>query len=762
MTRLRIKVRGRVQGVGFRPFVFNLARSLNLRGCVRNTSGGVVIEIAGERAGDFIERLRKEHPARSVIESIESEPVTGAEGIPERGPEGFRIADSEDDGGTTPVAPDLSICDECLSELLDPSNRRHLHPFINCTDCGPRYSITTGLPYDRRNTTMAGFGMCNECGREYRDPEDRRFHAQANACHCCGPRLWFHTVNRSFGQYDSGDPVTSAVKVLKAGGIVALKGLGGFHIACDAEDADAVALLRKRKQRPRKPFAVMAPDMDTVRRFCLVTEDDAGLMLSHRRPIVLLKKRPGCRLPEEVAPGVDLLGFMLPYTPLHYLLFYHPSGKPNFRCLVMTSGNLPGEPILHDNGTAVEGLSDIADAFLLHDREIFTRVDDSVVRADFVIRRSRGYVPDAIPLGETGPAVLGVGADLKNTFTLTRENLAIPSQHIGDMENLETMRFFEETLDKLTSLYRVRPVALAYDAHPGYHTTRWAETQSLEGISVQHHHAHVASVMAEAGLKTDVIGIALDGSGYGSDGTIWGSEFLVAGLRGFERLCSFRSLPLPGGETAIREPWRIAAAWIREAAGGDALQYMEKTGFLERYGEERINEVLQVAALREFTPRSSGAGRLFDAVAAIIGITGTNTYEAEAATALESRVVEGVSEYYPFETRPTEPMTVDFSAALAALLEDIASPIPAPVVSARFHNTVVTAVTDVAKRLHRLTGIRDIVISGGVFQNLYIRQRVVGRLTADGLRVHCNRLMPPNDANISLGQAYILREMLKQ
>ncbi|NOZ25136.1 MAG: carbamoyltransferase HypF [Nitrospirae bacterium] len=761
MTHLRIKVKGLVQGVGFRPFVFKLARALNLSGSVRNTSGGVVIEVAGRHVRDFLQRLRTEHPEISCIESIETESVE-TEGLPGHGQEGFSIVESEDDGTATPVAPDMSICDECLSELLDPSDRRHLHPFINCTNCGPRYSITRALPYDRQNTTMAGFMTCKDCSREYGDPRDRRFHAQANACNRCGPKLGFHVLNPGFEWCDSGEPVLSAVRVLKAGGIVAVKGLGGFHLACNAEDRDAVARLRERKHRPKKPFALMAPDLETIRRYCDVTEEDTLLLLSRRRPIVLLRKRSECGLPEEVAPGNRCLGFMLPYTPIHCLLFFHPPGMPNFNCLIMTSGNLSEEPIICGNEAAVERLSGIADAFLLHDRDIYTRVDDSVVRADFLIRRSRGYAPEAIPIGGNGPEVLGVGADLKNTFTLTRGPLAIPSQHIGDMENLETLKFFEETLEKLKSLYKIEPVALAHDMHPGYHSTRWAEAHPLEGLGVQHHHAHVASVMAEAGLTADVIGVALDGSGYGTDGTIWGSEFLIAGVEGFERLCHFNGIPLPGGEAAIREPWRTAAAWIQDVAGENALHYMDRIGFLDRIGEARVREVLQVAGLGEFSPRSCGAGRLFDAVAAITGMADKNTYEAEAATALESRAADGVTEGYPFTVRPSEPMTVDFSETLTSILEDLTSGADVGVISARFHNTVVAAVVKVVGMLHRLTGIRDVVVSGGVFQSLYIRERVMGRLSEDGFSVYCNRHMPPNDANISLGQAYILRERLKR
>ncbi len=765
--RLKIKVKGLVQGVGFRPFVFNLAGSLDLKGFVKNTSEGVVIEIEGKRAGLFLERLRNEKPLLSDVESIDVESIDIVK-LPECGSGGFTILPSEDNGSITHISPDISICNDCLSELLNPTDRRYLYPFINCTNCGPRYSITRAIPYDRPNTTMVCFNMCHDCNSEYENPEDRRFHAQANACPLCGPRLSFQIKNPLFKMYEGEEPVSSAIRVLKAGGIVAVKGLGGFHIACDAENKDAVTLLRERKQRINKPFAIMAPDMDTVRGLCYVTEAEAQLMLSRRRPIVLLKKRPDCRLPEGVAPKNRCLGFMLPYTPLHHLLFFYPEkdgegeGAPNFRCLIMTSGNLSEEPIIHENEAAMEGLAGIADAFLLHNRDIFMRVDDSVVRKNVFIRRSRGYVPEAIAIKGTGPEVLGVGADLKNTFTLTRDTYAIPSQHIGDMGNFETLKFFEETLENLRKLYRINPVAIACDMHPGYYSTRWAEAQPLEEMRVQHHHAHVASVMAEAGLRDEVIGVVLDGSGYGTDGNIWGSEFLIADLKGFKRLCHFSYMKLPGGEMAIREPWRIALGWLQEVTGRDALQYIERIGFLHHFGEERIKNVLRLIDLPEFTPYSSGAGRLFDAVAAIIGIADTNTYQAEAATALESCAAEGITEDYPVDIKFADPMVVDFSFTLLRMLEDITSGTGRGIISARFHNTIITTIIRVVNKLHSLTGIRDVVISGGVFQNLYIAERVLERLKGDGFRIYCNRRMPPNDANISLGQAYILRERLRQ
>ncbi len=757
MPRLRLKIVGLVQGVGFRPFVFKLARDLDLRGYVRNTPGGVEVEVEGDKTNLFLERLTSERPAVSRIESVDTVE------LPCCGLEGFFIEASSGGDGSTPVSPDLAVCDDCLRELLDPADRRHLYPFINCTNCGPRYSITTRLPFDRSNTTMASFEMCDACNREYRDPRCRRFHAQADACPCCGPGLSLHVANRRFVHLLGDDPLLSAIRILKAGGIVAVKGLGGFHIACDAADADVVELLRRRKERGNKPFAMMAADLDAVRRFCHVTEEEARLLKSRSRPIVLLRRLAGCSLPDTVAPGAGTLGFMLPYTPLHHLLFFRPSDTPlpHFGCLVMTSGNLPGEPITADNGKAVAKLSGIVDAFLMHDRDIFTRVDDSVVREGSVIRRSRGYVPEAIPLAGKGPEVLAAGADLKNTFTLTRDGSALVSQHIGDMEGHETLLFFEETLEKLRTLYSINPVAVACDMHPGYVSTAWAEAQGMEVFKVQHHHAHVASVMAEAGLEGKVIGIAFDGSGYGPDGTVWGGEFLVADPRGFLRACHFRPLPLPGGEAAIREPWRTALAWLLDVAGGRALDIAGTLGFPDRYGEERVVNVLRLAGLPEFSPLSSGAGRLFDAVAAVTGIAGVNTFEGEAAIALEHRAAAGVDGDYPFDIREGDPLVLDFSGTLLGILEDIAAGRGSPLVAARFHNTVVRAIISVVERLRTLTGIEDVVMSGGVFQNRYVTERVVPGLTDRGFRVYLNRRVPANDGGVSLGQAYILREWLK-
>ena len=756
---LRIRIKGRVQGVGFRPFVYNLARSLNLRGYVKNTSKGVYIEVEGGNLDEFVENLKKNPPPLASIESIDVEDST---------PSGFNdfiIARSEDEGSFTHVSPDVSVCEDCLRELLDSTDRRHLYPFINCTNCGPRYSITLRLPYDRPNTTMHLFRMCPECEREYNDPADRRFHAQPNACPVCGPSLSLVLINNDLQHLADKDPLLSTIRILKKGGIVGIKGLGGFHIACDATDGEAVKLLRERKRRSNKPFALMAPDVETIRRFCLTTPYDELLVTSERRPIVLFRKRPDCSLPEDIAPNNSHLGFMLPYTPLHYLLFAYPRGKDgeghHFHALVMTSGNISEEPIIHENETAMQRLSHLVDAFLFHNREIYMRVDDSVIKEGTFIRRARGYVPEPVVLSNTGPEVLGAGADLKNTFTLTKETYAVISQHIGDMENLETLQFYEEVLKNLKGLYRIEPLAIGCDMHPEYFTTRWAERQGLPVTHIQHHHAHIAAVMAEHGLKERVLGVAFDGTGYGTDGTIWGGEFLIADLRGFQRAAHLRPIRLPGAEAAIRKPWRIAVSALKEIYGRDAYLYLERLGYPELYGREEIENILKIADSREFSPPSSGAGRYFDLVSAALGIVRENTFEAEAAMALESLTVDGVSGTYPFDLIEGEPIIVDLFPSIESVVQDILSNKEKGIISTMFHNTIIKVIIDVIGILSRSTGIRDIAVSGGVFQNSYILEGTLQGLKSQDYNVFFHRMVPPNDACISLGQACILREMMR-
>jgi len=781
MNRVLINIKGLVQGVGFRPFVYNLAKSLNLKGSVTNTAAGVTIDIEGDDVTFFIEMLSKEAPPLSKIINIDVTPM------PFCGYEGFEILKSKDNGSSTLISPDISVCDDCLKEMFDNTDRRYLYPFINCTNCGPRYTITNAVPYDRQNTTMSVFRMCPECEAEYNNPGNRRFHAQPNACPICGPEVKLVVS----GQLSvvSQNPIETAIQLLKDGKIIAVKGLGGFHIACDAKNKDAVERLRRGKRKSNKPFALMATDVAAIERYCEVSEEEKQILNSNKRPVVLLRRRADAdSLPDAVSPDNQYLGFMLPYTPLHYLLFYYyppipplvrggERGVASFDALVMTSGNLSEEPIVIDNDETISKLSDIADAFLIHNRDIFMRTDDSVVRSHFLrhkakplfIRRSRGYAPDPITLHDEGPEVLGCGADIKNTFTLTKGSYAIPSQHIGDMENYETVKFFEESLRNLKSVYRVNPVAIAYDLHPNYLSTKWALAQSqisnlksqIQYFGIQHHYAHIASVMAENGIKRKVMGIAFDGTGYGTDGNLWGSEFLVADLEDFKRVGHFKYIPLPGGEMAVREPWRVAVSYIKDIAGDEAMHYLGSIGFIEKYGKDNLNNILKIIDNREFSPLSSGAGRLFDAVSAMLGICDRNTFEGEAAMALESYTTDDIDDDYPVDVIFKEKIIVDFSLTILRLIEDIVCGTARDIIATKFHNTIVTVIERVIQKVSMLYKLYDAAISGGVFQNMYLISNTMYRLKASGINVYINEKVPSNDAGISLGQAYIIRERLK-
>ncbi|MHB8835701.1 MAG: carbamoyltransferase HypF [Candidatus Methylomirabilia bacterium] len=755
--RLRVEVRGVVQGVGFRPTVWRLARELGLAGFVRNSSAGVEIEIEGDRAGEFPDALLASPPPLARITGLE------AREIPELGDADFVILPSREAGAASDLSPDIATCADCLRELGDPADRRSAYPFINCTNCGPRYSITLRVPYDRPNTTMAPFALCPDCEREYRDPADRRFHAQPNACARCGPTLTFRGGGDT-GAIRGDEAVRAAIALLLGGGVLALKGLGGYQLACDALDAAAVALLRQRKRRSNKAFALMAPDVAGVRAFAEVSPEEEALLVSPERPIVLLARRAPAGLADAVAPAAADLGFMLPNTPLHQLLF---GGSPRFAALVMTSGNVADEPIVKDVETAHRVLAGFADGFLDHDRDIFMRVDDSVVRRfggrTQYIRRARGYVPAAIPLPGSGPPVLGCGAEVKNTFTLTTAGAAVVSQHLGDLENHETLEFFLETLENLKSVYRVTPTAIAHDLHPGYFSTRWALDQAgVERWGVQHHWSHIASVLAETGLGGPVIGVALDGSGYGPDGTIWGGEFLIADGHSFERAASFLPVPLPGGEGAIRHPWRMALSCLAATGGGILSDRAPVRALIERVGPTAAETVLKVRENRALSPLTSSAGRLFEAVAALAGLCDRNTFEGEAAMRLEAAARGLLGEPYEFDVTADALTRIDFSRTFLALLDDLEHGAAAGLVAARFHATVAAAVVDQVGHLHRATGLKDAVLSGGVFQNKLLLGAVSRGVAALGLAVHTNTRVPANDGGISLGQAYLLRERLRR
>ena len=775
MERVAITVSGMVQGVGFRPYVYRLAREMGLRGFVRNTADGVLIELEGEGRGEFIDRLKSGAPPLARIMGLDFREIPAGD----TAYADFKILDSEREGDFTAWAsPDVSVCPDCLRELSDPSDRRYLYPFINCTNCGPRYSIIREIPYDRGNTTMSRFTMCPECRREYKDAGDRRFHAEPVACPACGPSLSMvpPVSTEPDGASETAPPggaVTLAVRELERGCILAIKGLGGFHLACDAMNAKAVSRLRLGKNRGNKPFALMARSVAAIKKFCHMSPDEEQKLLSPERPVVLLRKKEPCALPSAIAPGNGRLGFMLPYTPLHWLLF-NPGGNgasPSaFSALVMTSGNRAGEPIAAGNEEALKRLSGVADCFVLHDRDIHTRVDDSVAyqvspvndRPFFAFaRRARGYVPAPVDIGKAGAQVLGAGGDLKNTFTLTKDGRAIMSQHIGDMESPGAQALYLETLEKIKRLFRVRPEAAGYDMHPGYHSSDLVLGLDIpRKFAIQHHYAHVASVMAETACTDEVIGVALDGTGYGTDGTLWGGEFLIAGLNGFERAAFFKPIPLPGGVAAVKEPWRAAIGLlISSFPEGDVLALAQKSGIIGRRAGEEVEKVLAVSKRPGLSPLSSGAGRIFEAFSSILGLVDSNTFEAEAAIALES-VAEDTKEEYHYDTSAGG-RQLDFSAAFARAIEDKAAGVRPGLMSAKFHNMVARAVSDTALRLSAETGINKIVLSGGVFQNRRLLEGVMDRLSLSlrgEVSVHTNMLVPPGDGGISLGQAFIVRE----
>jgi hydrogenase maturation protein HypF len=776
--RMQIDVRGIVQGVGFRPFVYKLAHSLGLTGHVLNSSSGVSIEIEGsETAIDtFIETLQTNPPKLAAISKI-----TFSE-IEARGNQTFLILDSDHHSdGFSLISPDAGTCDACWRDFGSPANRRYGYPFTNCTHCGPRYTIIQDIPYDRATTTMARFTMCPACAAEYADPNDRRFHAQPNACAVCGPSL--ELIPRgtplsacSFEDKDSLTIIRKARELLCNGNILAIKGLGGFLLACDAANEAAVSELRRRKHRPGKPFALMARDLASIRNVCQVSPVDEAALLDRRRPIVVLHRLSESHIAASVAPGNDTLGVMLPYTPLHYLLFSDsPDAPSGSTALVMTSGNLSEEPIVVSNEEALRQLSPVADWFLLHNRDIWMRADDSVVRTfegrERVLRRSRGFVPQTIDLGIELDEVVAFGGELKNTFCLTKSRYAVLSQHIGDLENFETMRFFEETLARLQRLFRVAPQALAHDMHPGYWSTRMALASPIpRKFPVQHHHAHIASCMAENHLRGPVIGVAFDGTGFGADGKIWGGEFLVADFAGFARRAHLRYVPLPGGDAAIRQPWRMALSYLRDAFGG---QMTDPTALFPEVSAQQIDLVSTMLTRQIQTVETSSCGRLFDAVAAILGLASEVTFEGQAAIALETAAIRAGeplhnsdTNHYPFDIDESatvlDPMIVDLRATIRAIAAEKARDTPPERISVKFHNTLAAAIVETCSRIRKNDGLDRVCLSGGTFQNLYLLERTIVALRRRGFAVFLHAQVPANDGGIALGQAVIANELLRR
>ncbi len=748
-----IRINGIVQGVGFRPFVYQLAHRHDIRGTVANTGDGVIIHAEGTpfRIDAFRRDLEAEPPPLSRITELSVSPV------PLRHPSRFTIELSAGGGGrATLISPDVSICEDCRRELFDPEDRRFGYPFINCTNCGPRYTIIDDIPYDRPHTSMRRFPMCSDCQAEYDDPADRRFHAQPNACPVCGPRVWL--ADEAGRRVEVDDPIQAAAGRLLAGEIVAVKGLGGFHLAVDPTDEAAVARLRRRKRREEKPFALMAPDMETVRRLAAVSDADAELLTSPQRPILLLPRLPDSRVAPSVAPGNRYFGVMLPYTPLHYLLFSHLS-EPT--ALVMTSGNLSNEPIAIDNAEAVTRLGGIADAFLLHDRDILLRSDDSILRpvagAARAVRRSRGYVPVPVFLDRSLPPVLAVGAELKNTVCLTRGDQAFLSQHIGDMETLETFDFFQRTVDHLRRILDVAPERVAHDLHPDYLSTGYARVAGLPTVGVQHHHAHIVSCMAENRIDGPVIGLAFDGTGYGTDGRIWGGEVLIAGPADFTRVAHLAYVPMPGAAAAIREPWRMAISYLIDAFGED----FRNLGVpLTALGDDRRCDVIRrMVRAGVNAPLTSSLGRLFDGVAAMAGLGERVSFEGQAAMTLEMVADMDGNEIYDFtwERGDGSPSVFRIPPApiVRGVVDDLAAGVPPSLVSGRFHRTLIRCFADLCGEIRRETGIDRVAMSGGAFQNAILLTGLISALEARGLTpiTHCQ--VPANDGGISLGQAVV-------
>ena len=742
--RLSVTVRGAVQGVGFRPFVHKIATSLGLNGWVRNSAQGVFIEVEGkrEKLDIFLKRLNEEKPPLSYFQSVESAflDATGARD--------FKILASEDSGAKIAVIlPDAAVCPDCVREIYDPLDRRFRYPFTNCTNCGPRYSIIEAIPYDRPHTSMKKFRMCEACWTEYNAPTDRRFHAQPNACAECGPSLGFwDTRGRDLSQLD--DPLLSAAQSLREGEIVAVKGLGGFHLMVDARDEEAVSKLRRRKHREEKPLAVMFPDMESIEAECRLGEQERRILSSPASPILLLERRfESDVVCDGVAPGNPYIGAMLPYTPLHYLLMSE-LGFP----VVATSGNLSDEPICIDEHEAVERLKGIADHYLVHDRPIVRHVDDSIVRIimnrPIVLRRGRGYAPLPVVVAMTGSTAIAVGGQMKNSVAISSGDQVFLSQHIGDLDTGPAYAAFNRVISDLENLFESKPKAAAHDMHPDYRSTQWTRGKSFKKVPVQHHYAHILSCMAENEVSSPVLGIAWDGTGYGTDGTIWGGEFLRIKRGGFDRAAHFRAFPLPGGDAAIREPRRSALGLLYSTFGENAFEF-EDVDTLRAFLPAELNVIRGMLTREINCPLTSSAGRLFDAVASLIGTRQVTGFEGQAAMELEFIADRSIAEHYPFTVdRIDDSAVIDTAEMVRSILRDREEQVSPSVISSRFHNTLVEMMVNIA----HLSGEEKIALSGGCFQNKLLTELAITRLRSDGFKVYWHQRIPPNDGGIALGQ----------
>lgn len=751
---VRVEISGVVQGVGFRPFLFQLASAYGFKGEVLNTAQGVTLILEGdpENIACCCKEIRENAPPLAIVATV------NVESTAVRGFDDFRIitSASSNQPKSALISPDVSVCQACLDEMNDPTNRRYGYPFINCTNCGPRYTIIKDLPYDRTKTSMAEFTMCPDCQAEYDDPLNRRFHAQPNACEVCGPHVWL-ADNRGVVLFEKG-AIHAAGERLTQGAIVAVKGLGGFHLGVNAFDEAAVRALRTRKNRPHKPFALMAGNLETLKKYARVTPAEEALLTAFHRPIVLVEKRKcphGVRpLASGLAPGNRRLGIMLPYTPLHHLLF-----ETGPEILVMTSGNRSGQPLSIDNDDALSAFAHIADFFLLHNREIYFRADDSIVQyqeGTRFLRRSRGYAPLPVSLKHSIPQVLACGGGLKSTICLVKENRAFLSQHIGDLDDEKSFDFYKKSVDHLETILDIRPGIVAHDLHPGYMSTTYARAlNGVETIGVQHHHAHAAACMAENGLDEPVVAVTLDGTGLGSDNTIWGGEILTCTLDRFERRAHILSVPMPGGDKAATEPWRMGISWLYHCLGPGVADLdtplvrmidPEKAAFLIRMMDRRIN-----------CPLTSSCGRLFDAVAAILGIGHHVTFESQAAMALEALSTPGEGKGYgvDVQTDETGMLVMDFSRAILGMVDDLASGLSISFLGGKFHNTVVDGFVRSAARVGEQAHISKAVLSGGVFNNRIVLRKMTDGLRDLGFTVYSHTRVPCGDGGISLGQAAV-------
>jgi hydrogenase maturation protein HypF len=753
IKRVFIKVEGIVQGVGFRPFVYNLALSKGLKGWVNNNSEGVSIDIEGldENIEIFLYELKSNPPSLSKIDNIT---------IQEKSIcyyNNFSIKESEKKiQSITLISPDIALCKECRDDILNPNNRRYFYPFTNCTNCGPRYSITKEIPYDRINTTMHKFKQCKACEEEYKTPSNRRFHAQPNACHICGPNIYLTDNKGNFIQdlvHNNETIVNWTAQKLKEGYIFAIKGLTGFHLVCDGENEKAVESLRKRKNRPHKPFAVMIKDLKTVKEYCSVDGLEGEILTGIRKPILLLSKLKDYSLPESLAPNQNTLGVMLPFTPLHELLFFS-----DLRVLVMTSGNAQGLPLEYINESALAHLSPVVDFFLMHNRDIYMPVDDSVSKVvlgkERLIRRARGYAPEPINFEDLRP-ILSYGSNMKNTACIAKDNFLFLSPHNGDLENLETFQHYKRNVEHFKNIFTFKPEYIAADLHPDYFSTQYARSQKLPILQIQHHHAHIVSCMAENTIKDKVIGICYDGTGFGADGKIWGGEFLICDVKEYIRAAHLDYIGMPGGQMAIREPWRMAVSYLYKAMP-ENIDYI-----INNYGKEALT-LIKMLQKNLNCIETSSMGRLFDAVSSIIGICNIISYEGQASIELEAQIENESSSFYPYKlVTDGDRCIIDTMPLINALIKDKNLGVSEKVLSQRFHNSVVEFSVEVCKNLRALYNINIAVLSGGVFQNTYLLINITKALEKQGFIVYSNCRIPANDGGIALGQTIIANEKIK-